>query len=227
MSNCIYKYTNKENNHLYIGMTNNFKRRYREHSNSALNPKSKDYNLPFHKALRKYGLDKFECEIIEDNISSIDLMKEREIYWIKYYRSNKNGNYNISSGGDHPGINSCLKGEKHGMSKLLEEEVRECRILYSKGVRSSEVYNKRFKNKITYGGFLRMWHGRTWKHIMPETFQSNPHRGKYTKEDKDYITEKFLSGNKSLRQFSQTEECYVGYSTLWNMINNPSFYDNK
>lgn len=73
-----------------------------------------------------------------------------------------------------------------------------------------------------------MWHGKSWKHVMPEVFLNNPHRGSYGEKDRDEITKRFKeSGLSSLRDFCSSEECYVGYGTLYNMIHNPSFYDGK
>ena len=53
----IYCYTNKTNNHKYVGQTNNLKRRIREHRSSANNPNSPCYNDLFHSKIREYGID--------------------------------------------------------------------------------------------------------------------------------------------------------------------------
>ena len=66
---------------------------------------------------------------------------------------------------------------------------------------------KYFKDKITWSGFLRMWHGQNWKHIMPEVFEHNPHRAKYGKTDCIEITERFQKSGLSLSAFCKTEEC--------------------
>lgn len=226
ISNCIYKIENCLNGHIYIGVTNDFERRMNEHINTSFNENSKDFNSPIHRALRKYGVENFTCEIIEDNIDNRELMKDREQFWIKHYNSYENReHYNATPGGDCCGENSVLKGEAHGRSLLIEDEVRDCRQRYHLGERSRDVYNKYFTEKITYDGFSRMWHGKTWQHIMPEVFQKNPHRAKYTKEDRDYIVSLYKESQKSLKAFSASEECYVGYGTLWKMVNTPEFYD--
>ena len=224
---CIYKYTNKVNNHIYIGLTNNLKRRDSDHISASKNPKHKDYNSPFHRALRKYGRDNFSLSILEDNIP-MDLLKEREIYWIEYYNAYKDKqHYNSTPGGDLPSENTVHLGKDHGMAVLSLEEVKQCRIWYKNGKRSRDIYEKYFSNKLPYNSFLKMWHGRTWKHVMPEVFDINPHPAKYTKEDCTYINELFKKSNLSLTQFQKTKECYVGYGTLYNMIHNPEFYNNK
>lgn len=226
---CIYKYENIINGHMYIGLTNNFKRRLSEHITSAYNPNYSDYDTRIHRAIRKYGIKNFNCSIIEDNIETLESAKERESYWIKEYNTFENEeHYNLTPGGDIPNANQVHIGEEHGMAILTEEEVRKCREFYKEGKRSREIYELYYKDRgISYSGFSAMWHGKTWKHIMPEVFKSNPHRAKYNSEDRDYIVEKYLASGLKTYSFSKSKECYVGYGTLWNMINNPSFYDDK
>lgn len=226
MSNCIYKFTNILNGHIYIGMTNNSARRYREHLRAAYNESDKDYNSPFHKAIRKHGIENFKYEILEENIKDASAMKDREKYWISYYNAYRDRqHYNATPGGDSAGENSILKGEKHGMSKLTEQDVLLCRKLYENDENCREVYNKSFKDKITLHGFIRMWYGYTWKHIMPEVFENRKGKKSYTKKDRDFIVEKYNKSGMSVRAFSKTEECYVGYGTLWKMINEPQHYN--
>ena len=113
------------------------------------------------------------------------------------------------------------------MAKLTEKDVLFCRKCYQEGKRSKDIYNKYFKDKINWGGFERMWHGQTWKHICPEVFEHNPHRGKYGQKDCEIIRQLFFDSGLSISAFSRTEECYVGYGTLYKMIKNPEFYANK
>lgn len=49
----VYKVTCKVNNKVYIGKTYNFEKRKREHLYAI------DDELPFHKAMKKYGKDNF------------------------------------------------------------------------------------------------------------------------------------------------------------------------
>lgn len=225
---CIYQYKNKINGHMYIGFTNNLSRRDKDHWSAASNSNNKDYDNTFHRALRKYGKDGFYLEIIDCNIETLEEAKQKEQFWIAHYNTYENReHYNETPGGDAPGQNTVHFGEEHGMAVLSEEDVVFCRNSYKNGARSRDIYNTYFLDKISYGGFLRMWHGKTWKHILPEVFINNPHRAKYGEVDRDIITALYKESNKSLSAFSKTKECYVGYGTLWKMINNPEFYDNK
>lgn len=59
----IYKITNTINNKIYIGQTNDIKRRFREHKNLMY---GKVGNKHLYSAIKKYGLDSFIFEIIEE-----------------------------------------------------------------------------------------------------------------------------------------------------------------
>ena len=61
----IYKITNKENGHSYVGQAKNIDRRIYFHLLSTITETRSDYNYPLHIAIRKYGLDAFELDILE------------------------------------------------------------------------------------------------------------------------------------------------------------------
>ena len=92
----IYKITNKINDKVYIGKTlDTIEHRWREHKNDY--QKRRNEKRPLYSAMRKYGIDNFFIEKIEE--CTIDEINNREIYWIKHYNSFKNG-YNATKGGD-------------------------------------------------------------------------------------------------------------------------------
>lgn len=227
MSCGIYKITNIINSHSYIGLSKNIEQRIKEHYSHGLNgQRQDDLDKPLYKAFRKYGIDNFTWEILEE--CPEEQLKEREIYWIKKFNTYEDRqHYNETPGGDCPGRNTVHLGEDHGMAKLTTDDVIFCRQEYQKGSRSRVIYDTYFKDKINYGGFLRMWHGKTWKHIIPEVFMVNPHPAKYTEADCEIINELFKASGLGLRQFCKSEDCYVGYGTLWKMINEPEFYKGK
>lgn len=108
----IYKITNLTNQKSYIGLTTrDLSARWSEHVAQAFNPNSKDYEAPFKRAIRKYGVDNWKKEIIDSSATSLIELKEKEIYWIKYYNTyvgwdNCQG-YNATKGGDgyqHDGV---------------------------------------------------------------------------------------------------------------------------
>ena len=92
----IYKITNLINGKAYIGQSVDIRRRWNKHRYNAFNPNSESYNFPICCALRKYGVENFKFEIIEECIN--DKLDEREIYWITYYDTYHCG-YNNTLGG--------------------------------------------------------------------------------------------------------------------------------
>ena len=72
-----------------------------------------------HKAMRKYGIDNFSFEVLEE--CDIERLDEREQYWIAYLDSmNREKGYNLVSGGQS---NMALSGENHSQAKLTQKEV--------------------------------------------------------------------------------------------------------
>ena len=77
MTGLIYKYTNNINGKIYIGQTRQQLQKRHDKYLQQLN----DHTY-FHRALKKYGIENFTLEIIEDNIP-LEQLDEKEIYWIK------------------------------------------------------------------------------------------------------------------------------------------------
>ena len=95
----IYKINCNQNGKAYIGLTNiSIEHRWQGHINAATTPSHPDYNFPIHRAMRKYGIEAFTVEMLEE-VDSANLLKEREKYWINYYDSYNSG-YNATLGGD-------------------------------------------------------------------------------------------------------------------------------
>jgi group I intron endonuclease len=90
----IYKVVNKVNGKVYIGFTNNFNRRKACH----LHLSGYSFNL-IHKAIKKYGKDSFEWEIIYQSKDKKHTLKTMESYFIEMYNSMSPTGYNICPGG--------------------------------------------------------------------------------------------------------------------------------
>ena len=113
----IYCYTNKINDHKYVGQTSNPARRRSEHKYAAFTPISDEYNFLFHKKLREYGEENFSFEILEKiDTNDLKLVDIRESYWIEkmssYVKTSKG--YNLTLGGQ------CLGRHK----EITEEKIR-------------------------------------------------------------------------------------------------------
>lgn len=167
----IYKIENKINGKIYIGQSNNIKRRLYEH-------KTRD-QLPVEKAIQKYGVDSFTFEVIEE--CPIEKLDEKEEYWISYYNSYGKNEYNCNEGG------GSFSGENHYRAKMTVEEVAYIRDCYNNHRRRKDVYAE-FADRISYNTFINIWTGTTWCHIKPEV---------YTEENKKYYIYENSTGDKS------------------------------
>lgn len=89
----IYVITNDINKKQYVGKTTEtIEKRYKRH---CLDSKIKDYAL--YRAMNKYGIDNFHIELLEQ--CSIDIINDREKYWIQKLNTYNNG-YNETLGGE-------------------------------------------------------------------------------------------------------------------------------
>lgn len=136
----IYKYTNKITGKHYVGQTNNLQKRFNGHKSEAFNPKSPGYNLPFHIAIRKYGMENFSYDILEEiaDGESQEFIDNREVYFIGYYHSltTENG-YNLTLGGD-----GCPK-----LPLTYEEKLQKSRLFTGKEIQDIQ---KRLINDEEY-----------------------------------------------------------------------------
>lgn len=98
--NYIYKITNKITNKHYIGQTTkSVDERWHQHINEA-NNKNSTRDTALYKSMRKYGVDNFYIETIDEVEDDVSL-DEREQYWIKFYNSyGQPYGYNETIGGN-------------------------------------------------------------------------------------------------------------------------------
>ncbi len=93
---CVYKAENKVNGKCYIGKTvETIESRIVKHEWNANN--SSEY--AFHRALRKYGFDNFEWEILYESNDEEEL-EGAEIFYIEDYESFGSNGYNMTDGGE-------------------------------------------------------------------------------------------------------------------------------
>lgn len=93
---CVYKHTNKINGKVYIGQTG--QKPERRWGNQGSGYKANPY---FYNAIKKYGWDNFEHEIIDFNLT-LEESNELEIELINKFDSrNPEKGYNLKSGGSN------------------------------------------------------------------------------------------------------------------------------
>ena len=125
----IYKITNLLNGKFYIGQSVDIKRRFYEHK--KLN---REVRSNIKKAIKKYGLENFYFEVLEE--CSPEMLNEKEIFYIKTLKPE----YNICEGG------TGLKGYK-----LDEKTIQKIKIKNKLNWenKSFEEKNKIIKNNLT------------------------------------------------------------------------------
>jgi len=173
-----------------------------------------------YNAFRKYGLKKFTFEIVEE--CDTGLLNEKEIYYIKLYKSNnKNFGYNLNNGGNN------YIGEDNGRSLLTEDDVISIRTLRSQFKTKDEVYDK-YKDIISKSGFEDIWQGRRWPHIFVDgayskevrTFQQKLRGGRGHKcliSDEEVIKIR----NRYVRE--QMKDIYEDYKEIYSSLRSFAF----
>lgn len=115
----IYKATNKVSGKVYIGFACNFPERKRTHKKRYKTTKTK-----FYDAIKSYGWDNFEWNIIYQSLDSSHCLSIMEPYFIKEFNSVDNG-YNMTLGGEGT-LGHSMKGKiKHtDETKALLRELK-------------------------------------------------------------------------------------------------------
>lgn len=107
------------NGRIYIGQTENFRKRISQYKEMEKLDKLKQPIIG--ESIKKYGLDKHNIDILENNIAEDDL-NFRESYWIEFFKSNcyKYPNLrgmNCTEGGDFTAISDEVKRKLSENSK--------------------------------------------------------------------------------------------------------------
>lgn len=195
----IYCYTNKLNDHKYVGQTNNLQRRIREHRSCAQNPKASSYNDLIHQKIREYGENNFRITILEEGESDdVNYINAREQYWIQEKESFR---------GWGKGYNSDLGGNKIVHSSILtDQQLAELKEDIKKGISYLELENKyhvssSFISSINHGVYFN-----DPNEIYPLY--------KFYKTDREYdeLIELLVHSTYSLKKIS--EMLGMGYSTV-------------
>lgn len=205
----IYLTTNLVNGKQYIG----------KHKSEAFDENYKGSGILIRKAIDKYGIDNFSCEVLCECFSD-EKLNEKEIYYIKLYDAVNNENfYNIASGGQGGDLNSGRV--------FSEEHNRKISIANTGRARSDERRKEQSELMIgnNYYTFVNP-ENRKWSdertQLMSEKFsgEGNPMYGKtawnkgvpMTKEAKEQLsktrnerkTPSSIKGKKALHKDDKT-----------------------
>ena len=116
----IYKITNQVNGKVYIGQSTRVEERWKEHKRKPFLESSEEYNYPLYQAIRKYGLENFTFEILEE--CPQEELNQKEEYYISLYESyppDKGKGYNQTKGGENNTAQKLSPSQLQEIIKML------------------------------------------------------------------------------------------------------------
>ena len=139
----IYIHQNKLNLKVYVGYTKQPHIRWRDTKRGAFDPNFEFYNQPLYNAIRRDGWDNFDHHVIEVFDNKEDAL-EAEIFWIEFFRSNRNVygkeyGYNMHEGGNCPPsrIGSIPYNKGKNTPQVSVEKMKKSKINPSDEVRNN------------------------------------------------------------------------------------------
>lgn len=171
----IYKITNKINQKSYIGeTTTTLKKRWHDHIRESFS-EGHGYNYHLHCAIRKYGLDNFTFEEIEQ--CSDEARFAREHYYIMFYNTLEPNGYNLLASGTgsvkvpieaileswNEGLSTVEIGKRLGLHRqtvathLKANNISQEEIMKRQGERTSQRCAMPVLQYTLEGDFIREW----------------------------------------------------------------------
>lgn len=238
----IYLVKNKINNACYIGQAKDIYKRFNSHHiYDYKNSKNCCYNTKFYKALRKYGIENFEVQVLE--LCSENKLDEKEIEYIKLYDSYNHG-YNSTEGGQNwsPNIHSAeieekrkttleknksLQCEKHPRAKLSNEQVWKIRQRYKDGEGLDSIYQDfkdLYSSKAVFGRVVR---GESYKNVgnIPTKEEKNKAGKFFSPEQIINIRTAYYVENKTQAEIAKIYKTDV--TTIKQIVNRESYKNIK
>lgn len=176
----VYIITNTINNKVYVGQAQDLYIRTKHHISDERNPLLK-------KAFKKYGLDKFTINVLEQ--CEIEKLDDREQYWMDYYEvTDRNKGYNICPiAGSTRGVKKSQE-ERKQMSERASQRIGALNPFYGKE-HSEETKEKIRKRKLN-------------QKVSEETKLklSQAHTGKKFSEERKMAISRGLKGKKRTKE---------------------------
>lgn len=133
----VYRITCRENNKCYIGVSKNTETRFKKHRYDA----RRSSPCHIHRAMRKYGVNQFDFEVIYGSKDEKYIREEMEPYFIHLYDSRRTG-YNCTDGGEG-GFNPTEETRQ----KLRARFIRKQKLSWKSGLIRNENENERSQIK--------------------------------------------------------------------------------
>ncbi len=224
----IYKITNNINKKVYIGKTKrDTKIRWLEHIRDAKNYPEK--NIPLHKAILKYGKDKFSFEILETDIAENDLNEKEKMYIKQYNSTNSLIGYNATKGGDGGFVHSTLS----------INDVNKIKNMLLDGRNNKSFYKIAQDFNVTFTAIKSINNGTTWYEQRLD-YPLRKYDSKTTSIDREIykdVVKELISTNTPLNEIAskykisinticsinQGKHCYDGNNIYYNDIYSGSF----
>ena len=211
---------------IYIGQTReSFYRRWIFHKWNLKNGIHNNKHLQ--NAYNKYGNESFEFGVLEKfpvsekDIVTKDILSKREMWWISYYNSHKDG-YNLTDGGETqdgknvPEASRKRVGEmnrKRMIGTKLSKETKDKMSLAHKGLVKSDEHRRHLSDSLT-------GKPKTEKHKQNCRIAnqgSKQKTAKYTEKIIENIRLDYMAG-KSVTQLAQ--EYKINRGTMYGLANN-------
>lgn len=193
----VYCITNKINGKQYIGITNDYKRRWANH----IAYQAPEREQVVHRAIKKYGKENFDFQILFSNLT-VEEASAKEIELIENMRTRVPNGYNVAAGGMSSPTGIQKFGADNANACLTEQEAK-----YIKDHRYQPelLLYQQFKNKISYPAFRDIYQNKTYLNI-PCTVEQYPNNLGFSCQ--------FTNSNYSLDDIIKMREQYAS-NVFW------------
>lgn len=212
----VYKITNLINQKNYIGITNNYKKRW---SNEKCLAKNEKRQQLINKKIQEYGKNNFQFEVLFSNLTIEEACQKEQELIIKYNSLVPNG-YNIDKGGNYHPHYQSMYGEKNDKSKLTDKEAQ-----YIKDHRNQPMYvlYDEFSDIISYESFKKCYKHQTYTHLTPKV-EEYPYNTQFSNQfsDKGLEYDQVLDIRERYANGEYWKDVYKDYKNIFS--NEMSFW---
>lgn len=214
----VYQITNLVNNKIYIGITNDYKKRWANECSKFSDPTKMQV---INHAIQKYGKNNFKFEILYSGLS-IEEACEKEISLIKDKNCLVPSGYNVAKDGLAPLLGVSKYGEDNNNACLTNEEAQ-----YIKDHRDIPMYvlYDEFSDRIGYEAFRNCYNHVTYTNLSPKVecypynfeFSCQFTTSKLDYGDIVYLREQYKKGVYWKEVYQNYKDLYPNWQTFWNI----------